>query len=188
MREPRSRSSSGRRRRSVSRPVQYLALVLCYLMGAIPFGVIVGKLTRGIDIRDFGSGNIGFTNVLRTLGPGPGFAVFFFDTAKGLAAVELCQTLGMNPYWIVAGGILSILGHSFSVFLKLGGGKAVATSLGVIIGLNPIIGGIAFVLWLSLVGMTRIISIASMMAAVSVPVMMFLWRDPGFTPHIRPSR
>lgn len=146
-------------------------------MGAIPFGLIIGKVTRGIDIRDFGSGNIGFTNVLRTLGLGPGIAVFFFDTVKGLAAVVLCQRMGMSEYLIVTGGILSIVGHSFSIFLKFQGGKGVATSLGMIIGLNPPIAGIAFVLWLSLVGLTRIISISSIIAAISVPVMMIAWKS-----------
>ena len=156
--------------------MEYLALVACYLLGAIPFGVIVGKVTRGIDIRDFGSGNIGFTNVLRTLGPGPGLVVFIGDTGKGLVAIELCRRLGMSDYLIVAGGLLSLLGHSFSVFLKFGGGRAVATSLGVMVGLTPVIAGVAFVLWLALVGLTRYVSIASMVATVSVLVMVFLWK------------
>jgi glycerol-3-phosphate acyltransferase PlsY len=158
--------------------MEFLALVVCYLLGAIPFGVIVGKVTRGIDIRDFGSGNIGFSNVLRTLGFGPGLAVFFLDTGKGLAAIELCRWLGMNEYLVVTGGILSILGHSFSIFLRFQGGRAVATSLGVMAGLTPIIAGIAFITWVALVGLTRYISIASIIAAVSVPTMMFFWKDP----------
>ncbi|MGI6294740.1 MAG: glycerol-3-phosphate 1-O-acyltransferase PlsY [Armatimonadota bacterium] len=155
----------------------YLALLACYLMGAIPFGLIVGKLAKGIDIRDFGSGNIGFTNVLRTLGPGPGFVVMFFDVAKGFAAVALCRAMGMNDYLIVAGGLLSIFGHSYSIFLKFSGGRSVATSLGVIAGLTPAIAAIAFGVWLVLVGLTRIVSMSSMVAAVSVPAMMFLWRS-----------
>lgn len=165
--------------------MQYLALVACYLMGAIPFGLIIGKVTRGIDIRDFGSGNIGATNVLRTLGLGPAIAVFFFDTVKGLAAVLLCQMLHMNPWLIVTGGVLSILGHSFSVFLKFRGGKGVATSLGMVVGLNPIIAGIAFVGWLTIAAITRYISLASIIAAISVPVMMFLWADPPVHPAYR---
>jgi glycerol-3-phosphate acyltransferase PlsY len=155
--------------------MKYLALFICYLLGSIPFGVIVGKIAKGVDIRDFGSGNIGFTNVLRTLGPGPGFVVMFFDIAKGFAAVVLCQILGFNDYMIVAGGILSILGHSYSMFLKFSGGRSVATSLGVFAGLTPTIAAIAFGIWLVVVGLTRIVSVASMIAAVSVPSMMFLW-------------
>lgn len=152
-----------------------LALVGCYLLGAIPFGLIIGKITRGIDIRDFGSGNIGATNVLRTLGLGPALAVGFFDTVKGTAAVVLCSLLKMEPWMVVTGGVLSIAGHSFSVFLKFRGGKGVATSLGMIIGLNPMIAGIAFGLWLLIVAVGRIISVASILAAISVPAMMFFW-------------
>lgn len=155
--------------------MQYLLLLFCYLLGAIPFGLIVGKIAKGIDIRDFGSGNIGFTNVLRTLGPGPGFVVMFLDVAKGFVAVAVCRMLGMNDYMIVTGGILSILGHSFSVFLRFAGGRSVATSLGVMIGLTPVIAAVAFGIWLVLVALTRIVSVASMVAAASVPVMMFSW-------------
>lgn len=155
--------------------MDYLALVGCYLLGAIPFGLITGKVTRGIDIRDFGSGNIGASNVLRTLGVGPALVVFVLDTAKGTAAIMLCRALGMEPWMIVMGGVLSILGHSFSIFLGFRGGKGVATSLGMIIGLNPLIAGIALGLWLVIVGLTRIISVGSMIAAMSVPAMMFVW-------------
>lgn len=167
--------------------MEYLALVACYLLGAIPFGVIVGKVTRGIDIRDFGSGNIGATNVLRTLGLGPAIAVFFFDTVKGLVAVELCKALPLHSprleYVVVAGGILSIVGHSFSCFLRFRGGKGVATSLGMIIGLNAPIAAIAFVMWVALAGLTRYISIASIVASTSVPMMMFLWE----AQHVPPA-
>lgn len=156
--------------------MQYLALVACYLFGAIPFGLMIGKITRGVDIRDYGSGNIGASNVLRTLGLGPALAVFFFDTVKGLAAVELCKYLGMGDYLVVAGGILSILGHNFSVFLGFKGGKGVATSLGMVIGLNPIIAGVTFVIWVTIVGVTRYISLASILAALSVIAMMVFWK------------
>ena len=157
--------------------INALALVACYAMGAIPFGVIIGKLTRGIDIRDFGSGNIGASNVLRILGTGPAVMVFFFDTAKGLAAVVLMNALRLGPYWVVAGAMLSVLGHTFSVFLNFKGGKGVATSLGVIVGLNPVIAAIAFGLWVFLVAVTRYISIASIVATISVPLEMIFWKS-----------
>lgn len=163
--------------------MQYLALLLCYLLGAIPFGVIVGRVMRGIDIRDYGSGNIGASNVLRTLGPVPAFTVFFFDTIKGLAAVALCIYLPLScsqtcrDLFVVAGGILSILGHSFSCFLRFQGGRAVATSLGVMIGLTPVIAAIAFGIWVLLVALTRYISLGSIVAAASVPVMAFVWES-----------
>lgn len=154
-----------------------LVLVGCYLVGAIPFGLLVGKVTRGIDIREFGSGNIGASNVLRTLGVGPALAVFVLDTAKGTAAVAVCRALKMEPWMVVTGGVLSIIGHSFSVFLRFRGGKGVATSLGMIIGLDPVIAAVALGLWLVIVALTRIISVGSMLAAISVPAMMFAWQE-----------
>ena len=116
------------------------------------------QVDAGIDIRDYGSGNIGASNVLRTLGLGPALLVFFFDTAKGLAAVVLCERLNLGSYVVVAGGLLSVLGHTFSMFLNFKGGKGVATSLGVILGLNLCIGLIGFAIWLFLLLVTRIIS------------------------------
>jgi glycerol-3-phosphate acyltransferase PlsY len=142
-------------------------------MGAIPIGVIVGKLTRGIDIRQFGSGNIGATNVLRTLGPGPAAIVMIGDTLKGFLAVLLCKELVGLPYVVVLGAFLSILGHNFSIFLGFKGGKGVATSLGMIVGFHWLIGLCAFGIWVLLVGVIRYISIASSIAALSVPAMMF---------------
>lgn len=155
---------------------QWLVLIACYLLGAIPFGVIIGKITRGIDIRDYGSRNIGASNVLRTLGTGPALLVLFFDTVKGLAAVLLCRGVGLGEYWVVAGALLSVFGHSFSMFLKFQGGKGVATSLGVIFGLSPLIATIALGTWGALVLTTRYISVASIVAAVSVPMQMFFWK------------
>lgn len=155
----------------------WLALAACYLVGAIPFGLIIGLTTRGIDIRKYGSGNIGASNVLRTLGTGPALLVFFFDTVKGFAAVLLCIALGLGEWWVVAGGLLSVVGHTFSVFLNFRGGKGVATSLGVIFGLSPVIAAIALVFWAALVGVTRYISVASIIATISVPLQMVFWRS-----------
>ncbi len=154
-----------------------LLLLCCYFLGAIPFGLIIGKIAKGIDIRDFGSGNIGASNVLRTLGPLPAFLVFFFDTIKGFAAVILCRELGLGDYWIVAGALLSVMGHTFSVFLNFKGGKGVATSLGIIIGFNPTIAVIAFGIWFLILGITRYISVASIIASISVPVQMYFWKS-----------
>lgn len=159
-----------------------IAIVACYLMGAVPFGLIVGLVTRGIDIRKYGSGNIGASNVLRTLGLGPALLVFALDTLKGLFAVLLCVWLDLGQYWVVAGALLCVLGHSYSAFLGFRGGKGVATSLGVIIGLNWIIASISFGLWLVIVGITRYISVASVIAAASVPAQMVLWRSQQVPP------
>lgn len=153
-----------------------LILIVSYLVGAVPIGLIVGKVAKGIDIRDYGSGNIGATNVLRTLGPVPAAIVFIGDTLKGFGAVVLAAAMiegKYQPYIVIAAGLLSIIGHSASPFLKFKGGKGVATSLGVIIGMNPLIAAIAFGLWIVTVATLRYVSIASIVAAFSAPAMMF---------------
>ena len=154
-----------------------ILLILSYFLGAIPFGLIIGKAWRGVDIRDHGSGNIGATNVFRTLGPGPGTVAFIADVFKGLIPVVAAGQIAPNTAWLpVAAGMSSILGHTLSVFLKFKGGKGVATSLGVGIGLVPPIAAIAFGLWVVIFAATRYVSVASMLASISVPVMM--WATP----------
>jgi acyl phosphate:glycerol-3-phosphate acyltransferase len=149
-------------------------LFMCYFIGAVPIGLIVGKLLRGIDIRDYGSGNIGATNVLRLLGPGPAAIVFIGDALKGLLPVLLCKELIGNDLLVVVGGMLAVIGHNFSMFLRFRGGKGVATSLGVIIGVDPVIAAIAFGIWVTLVAITRYVSIASIIASITVPLQMWL--------------
>jgi glycerol-3-phosphate acyltransferase PlsY len=151
-----------------------ILLILSYFLGAIPFGLIIGKAWRGIDIRDHGSGNIGATNVFRTLGPGPGTVVFTADVLKGLLPVIAARHISPGVAWLaVASGMVAILGHTLSVFLKFKGGKGVATSLGVAIGLAPVIAAIAFGFWVVIFAITRYVSVASMLASLSVPVMMW---------------
>ncbi|MDO8585737.1 MAG: glycerol-3-phosphate 1-O-acyltransferase PlsY [Armatimonadota bacterium] len=150
------------------------AFVACYLLGAVPIGLLVGKV-YGIDIRRHGSGNIGASNVLRMLGRGPAAVVFVGDTLKGLLAVRICMALfPHDPLLVVAGGLLCVFGHNCSVFLRFQGGKGVATSLGVVIGIHPLIAAITFALWVSLVGIWRYISVASIVASISVSVQMWL--------------
>ena len=151
-----------------------ISVAASYLLGSIPFGLLVGKM-RGIDIRDFGSGNIGASNVLRTLGPVLGALVLLLDIGKGLAAIEIGKAFGLGGWVVALVGLTSVLGHTFSLFLKFQGGKAVATSLGVVIGLDPLIAAAGFGLWVVLVAVTRYISLSSIIAAVSVPTAMFAW-------------
>lgn len=161
-----------------------LAAVASFLLGSVPFGVIVGKLAKGIDIRDFGSGNIGASNVLRTLGPVLGGLVLVMDVGKGFGGVEICRLMGVEPgWWTVLGAIMAVFGHTFSVFLKFKGGKGVATSLGVIIGLDPVIGAVAFGAWAVVVAATRYISVASILATISVPLMMIFWHSQTPLPY-----
>ena len=149
-------------------------LILSYLLGSIPFGLIVGKAMRGVDIRQFGSGNIGATNVYRTLGPGPGITVFAADVLKGLAPVLLAKHFVSDATWfVVVTGLMAILGHTLSPFLKFKGGKGVATSLGVGLGLVPLAAAIALGIWVVLFAVTRYVSVASMVGCGSVPFVLW---------------
>ena len=156
-----------------------LVFVVSYILGSVPFGLIIGKTFCGVDIRKFGSGNIGATNVLRALGPKPAAAVFAADVLKGLLPVVLAKSMFPQVPWIVVvSGMVAILGHTFSIFLNFKGGKGVATSLGVIIGLDPRVAGIAFALWVIVVAFTKYVSLASILAAVSIPVLMHVFHAP----------
>lgn len=151
-----------------------------YLLGSIPSGLLIGR-ARGIDIRQHGSGNIGATNVFRTLGKKWGVFVFFCDALKGVAAVLAGAHFAgrhFSPTLAgIVGGVACILGHNFPVWLKFKGGKGVATSLGVVIGLVPLAAVIAFAVWTLVFFVTRYVSLASIIGAVVVPAMV------AFTAH-----
>lgn len=149
--------------------IQGLALVLAYLIGAIPVGLTVG-LVLGTDPRKVGSGNIGATNVLRALGPGVGLSVFVADVLKGVGAVALCSAFGLEGWLLSMGALFAVLGHCFSIFIGFKGGKGVATSLGTVIMLSPLAAAIAFAAWLLVVLPTRFVSLASLVGAVALPV------------------
>ena len=144
------------------------ALVIGYLLGSIPFGLLLTKLAGKGDIRDIGSGNIGATNVLRTGSKGLAAATLILDAVKGTVAVLLAQRLWPDAVNFAAAGVM--LGHLYPVWLKFSGGKGVATLLGVLAGLTPIGAIIYAALWLGLLLTVRISSIAGMAAAVSAPV------------------
>ena len=151
-----------------------------YLVGSLPFGVIIGRAWKGVDIRQYGSGNIGFSNALRVLGWKPAAVVFIGDALKGIVPVVLGQALLRTwnvpraDLWLLLVGLAPILGHSFSVFLRFRGGRAVTTTLGVLIGLCWQAALVALVSWLVVVAITRYISLGSIVAALSVPTYMFL--------------
>ena len=148
-----------------------LALLLSFLCGSIPFGVLIGK-SRGVDVRAVGSGNIGTTNVWRALGPVAGGIVFALDVAKGIAGPILGKWLiPETEIGIAACGIAAVLGHTFSPFLGFKGGKGIATSLGALLGLMPIVGVIIFAFWGVILGLTRMISAASIAACVALPIL-----------------
>src|SRR5271154_7060749 len=116
-----------------------LAIVIAYLLGGIPFGFLLVKLTRGTDVRELGSGNIGATNVLRTTGRAIALATLALDIAKGFVAVWLASELtGGEPQWTSLAALAVMAGHAFPVFLKFHGGKAVATFIGAVALLPPL--------------------------------------------------
>ena len=149
-----------------------LACIFAYLLGSVPSGLILCRAIWHIDIREHGSRNIGATNVYRTLGKGPGALVFLLDFLKGFLGVTIAMLLVGTPLAMVLGGIAAILGHSASVFLRFKGGKGVATGLGVIAMLMPVVTVIVFFAWL------LIVSLGSIVGAALVPVLAFLFDYP----------
>lgn len=154
---------------------------LGYLLGSIPTGYLAGRIA-GVDIRKIGSGNIGATNVVRTLGKGYGYPVFAIDVLKGFGAViistALARHLDLTHRWTqifgITAGVCSVLGHSFTVWLKFRGGKGVATSIGVIFGLMPLAALIVLGVWIVTFKLSRYVSVASMIAAAALPIAVVL--------------
>jgi len=148
--------------------------LISYLIGSIPNGLIIGRTFCNIDIRQFGSKNIGATNAFRVLGVKPAIAVLVTDAAKGIAGVYLGTYLIGTPIAELVGGIFAMMGHNWPVFLKFKGGRGVATGLGVIAMLVPQVTICVFVIWLIIVYLTRYVSLASIIAALLVPIGMWL--------------
>ena len=155
-----------------------LAAVIAYLIGSIPSGLILGKLFWHTDLREHGSHNIGATNAWRTLGKGAGIAVFIADSLKGQAGVALGLVLAGTPLAAVLGGLFAIIGHSFSIFLGFHGGKGVATSLGVLTMLMGDVTFIVFVVWFTIVYMTRYVSLGSVVTGFLTPILAALYGYP----------
>ena len=144
-----------------------LSLVLSYLLGSIPFGVILTRLGGAGDLRTIGSGNIGATNVLRTGRKGLAAATLLLDMAKGAVAVLLVAHLFPGNALLAAAG--AFIGHCYPVWLKIKGGKGVATLMGIVVALHWPLGLVYAVVWLGLLAGLRISSVAGMAAALSAP-------------------
>lgn len=172
-----------------------LLLLTAYLLGSIPPGYWAGRLLKDIDIREHGSGSTGATNVLRTLGKLPAFVVLLTDILKGVAAIALVKGLYTweslrsltpsdldlavwLPWMATLAGLLVVLGHSKSIFLNFTGGKSVATSLGVLLTLNWIVGLGTFSVFLLVLAVTRIVSLSSIMGAIAVSGLMVATGQP----------
>lgn len=151
----------------------------CYFMGSVPFGLIFGKINN-IDIRQHGSGNIGATNVLRTLGKKWGIACFLCDFLKGLLPVLAATYLTKETipsaveFTPAIALVCTVLGHVFSLFLKFKGGKGIATSAGAIVAIAPYSLLVCLVIWFILFKTTGYVSLASIAAAIAIPFFSFL--------------
>jgi len=152
-------------------------ILLAYLLGSIPFGLLVAKIWN-VDIRRYGSGNIGATNVFRTLGALPGLIVFLLDFLKGTLAVQIGYWIGGNPFIILALGMAAILGHMYSIFLGFKGGKGAATGLGVLLGLTPDIFLISFLFACAVIVLTRYVSLATLSTVILIVVLMKIFHKP----------
>ena len=151
------------------------ALLLAYLLGAIPFGYLLVKLRTGGDVRSSGSGNIGATNVLRTAGRAAGIATLLLDIAKGYLAVWLAARLTQgSESWMSLAALSVMAGHAFPVFLKFKGGKAVASCVGAFWCLTPLPLAGALVVFVVTVAVTRYVSLGSVLAAGSLPLAVWL--------------
>jgi len=156
-----------------------LIIISCYLLGSIPFGYIVGKLFKKIDIREFGSGNIGATNVLRILGPSLASFVVVGDIGKGIFSIYLVQYLNIDNLLVLTiAGLAVIFGHDWSIFLGFKGGKGIATTFGVVFALNPTISILALIIWGVVVITTRYVSLASIFAVISIFIFTILFKQP----------
>jgi acyl phosphate:glycerol-3-phosphate acyltransferase len=151
------------------------AVVLGYLLGSIPFGLILSRVFGAGDIRQIGSGNIGATNVLRTGRKGLAAATLALDMLKGFAAVILGGMIA--PDAALLGGVGAFLGHVFPVWLGFKGGKGVATMLGIALGIAWPVGFAFALIWIGALGLTRISSVSGMAAAVAAPIAAFLVTD-----------
>jgi glycerol-3-phosphate acyltransferase PlsY len=136
-----------------------------YLIGSVPFGLIVGKTVGGLDVRDFGSGNMGTANVLRTVGARAGALTFALDVAKGAAAIGLARRWGADPTAQAAAGLAACVGHSWPVFARFRGGKAVATAFGGLLMVSPEAAAWATVGGLGALALSRTMSVGSLTAA-----------------------
>ena len=150
-------------------------LVLSYIIGSIPFSIVVGRLFKGVDVRNHGSGNPGGTNALRYLGKKYGLLVVFFDVFKGSWLLLLFK-LGwidenLISFPIILFGVAAVLGHVFSIFLKFRGGKAVATSAGMVVVYNPLMALILALVFFLVLKFTKYVSLASTSAAVGLVVL-----------------
>ena len=151
-----------------------LIILLGYFLGSIPSGYLAGKWLANIDLRKIGSGSTGATNVLRHVGKKAALGVFLIDVSKGMIALIIAKYFLLNESWQVLIGLAALAGHIWPVWLNWQGGKAVATGLGLFLGLSWKVGLAALGVFLLVFTLFRIVSLASIFAAISLPFLMYL--------------
>jgi glycerol-3-phosphate acyltransferase PlsY len=152
-----------------------ISVIAGFLLGALPFSFILGKLFRGIDIRKEGSGNPGATNALRVLGKPLGFTTLLLDIGKGWAAVEFAiHAMRINYEWgLVLAGLAAVLGHIFTPFLNFKGGKGVATTFGIFLAFTPMATFATILVFLVTVTLSRYVSLGSILSAICFPIFIY---------------
>lgn len=169
--------------------ISALLLIAAYLLGSIPTGYIAGQYLQGIDIREHGSGSTGATNILRTLGKIPALAVLLIDVLKGAVALILVNLvysvptsealpLDWHPWLITGVALAAIIGHSKSIWLNFTGGKSVATTLGVLLVMNPLVAAGTIATFAIVLAISRIVSLSSITGAIAVNILMFWLHQP----------
>lgn len=151
-----------------------IMLILCYFAGAIPSGVWVGKIFKGIDVRDYGSKNSGATNCYRVMGAKLGIAVLVVDILKGFLPMLIASKYVTGPFQTVFLGMVIILAHTYSCFINFKGGKGVATSLGVFLFLAPYVILVLILVFFTVFAMFRYVSLASIISAGALPILVFI--------------
>ena len=152
-----------------------IVLIFSYLLGSIPFGLLMGKWWAKVDVRQYGSGNIGMTNVLRTAGYVPALITLLGDVGKGYAAVFLATGVTDSVFLALLAGVAAVVGHNWPVFLRFRGGKGVATAAGVVLAVRPWSALVLFLIWLGVLVRFRYISLASIVVAICLPFVLLLF-------------
>jgi glycerol-3-phosphate acyltransferase PlsY len=151
-----------------------LVLFLGYFLGSFPSGYLAGRIIKGVDIRSLGSGSTGATNVLRHIGKRAAITVFLIDVFKGILSILLVKSLHLNDSWQVAMGLSTLIGHIWPVWLNWKGGKAVATGLGIFLGISWQVGLATLGVFILMLTLFRIVSLSSVTASIALPLIMFL--------------
>lgn len=163
-----------------------IAVIVSYIIGAIPFSYILGRLLKGVDIREYGSGNVGATNLIRSVGKLPGLIALFLDISKGIIAVVFVarifystETAFSLPTFKIILGVTVVCGHIWTAFLRFKGGKGVATAIGVFIGLAPLAMMFGLCIWGLAALCFRYVSLSSIIMVICLPFVMLFLREPS---------